>query len=955
MDGRATPAQINPNVAYDIGRAGAAWARAFDQVGDAFASLGAKSKAMEDQSWLSEAKIATLESDDAIRRETELNAGPDGAGFEQSPLRLKQSVEEIEKRPGGSTEARAAYKTWAAEQAFENGRWAANTAQKRLRENTSGKLDTRLETLSGLAAANPERAEEYARTYEEEVGSYVGSAIDAADGEERMKAGRERISKEALMTKVRNNPADFGKAVRVLEGASREFTDQNPETRANPLVRARSTGSNIASLSFQLETGKTDPMEGVKNISKDAGGTKSYGNFGINSGGSAQQFQKKYGERFGLTAKPGTAAFDAQWKNAAGAAGSELHAAEMEWWNSTIGSKLTNNLVRVGVSEDMARDPRVQAYFADRSVQYGPGSIGNHADRVQDAFEKAGGDVEKFLKNMSNADRGKMQQDFPTALATGTYSRRGHEGRISGRERGALGLAPTTDGKPVPAHGPSLDPKTLPKVDGTIQPSEIMLLSDENRRTVLRELKPYLDQDLEGKMNEALASLATKGTQNIITEEDINNYEPFIGPKTAAKWREQLRETGMLYHIQKEVINLTPAERQARLSELMPNGNPEDMSEEQLTRFEMYSKAIKAHETAIEKDPLGHLSINNESGRQAMRKVADAPAGEAGLAAREQGFGTMLKLQAQEGVPSWKQRIIGEKEATRMANVLRDSTSPERSVQMIEEARGVYGKYFDQAWGEMVEAGAPTYMLSLTTATREGQDNLIRSIALEKASTESAGKDRANILLEKAGVKKDDLERAVTDRISPFTDSLRTGMFGGDRLIESYRAAVSRVALYHMVTSGKDLSDAVDTAANEIYNKNLVSVGGVNMPTNIAETLGPEVETALDEDKASIISLIDLEKTKNFANVISSKKYGPDYAQRRFIDETKANATFFMNGEGTGVHIRDNDGVPLIDQSGKLITIPWDKLAEVGKQYRIKFARRAGGALSGPRSPQNPR
>ncbi|HEX5032839.1 MAG TPA: hypothetical protein VFW62_00035, partial [bacterium] len=221
VNGRATPAQIDPKVAYDIGRAGAAMDRAMSEIAAAFAGIGAKQQAMDDATWLAEAKIRTLEADDAIRRDTELNAGEDGTGFEQAPTRFKGAVDEVKKRPGGSQEARAKYELWSAEQGYETGRWAANTAQKRLHESTLGKLDKRLDTLSALSSANPERAEEYLSAYEEEINGYVGSAITASDAKDRIDNARSTIGKASIVSRALKNPADFGKALKAVEGAGR--------------------------------------------------------------------------------------------------------------------------------------------------------------------------------------------------------------------------------------------------------------------------------------------------------------------------------------------------------------------------------------------------------------------------------------------------------------------------------------------------------------------------------------------------------------------------------------------------------------------------------------------------------------------------------------------------------------------------------------------------------------
>lgn len=208
---------------------------------------------------------------------------------------------------------------------------------------------------------------------------------------------------------------------------------------------ASSASAQPALISVQLETGKTDPVLGVANISPDAGGTKSYGNFGLNSqkGGSIFTFAKDYGKPFGLTAKPGTKAFDDQWAIAAAAMPQELHEAEMAWYAEHVAGGIEQRLKKAGVPDALAGDARVQAYFADRFVQLGPGSIdkmGKHRRRIAAALEDADGDAAAFLQAMTEADRDALSSDFQTALRSGVYSAEGHDTRLDGRLRLAMGM-----------------------------------------------------------------------------------------------------------------------------------------------------------------------------------------------------------------------------------------------------------------------------------------------------------------------------------------------------------------------------------------------------------------------------------------------------------------------------------------------------------------------------------
>ena len=923
--GDAKPAQINPNVALSIGRAGAAWAHALESIGSAFDSLAAKRQAMDDATWLSDAKIKTLESDDAIRRDTELNASPDGTGYEQAPARFKSSVEDIQKQPGGSPEARQRYQLWSAERGYETGRWAANAAQGRLKQSTLSKLDDRLNTMSSLASSNPDQADEYLKAYEEEVSGYVGSAISAQDAQLRIENARSTIGKASIITRAIQNPGDFGKAMKAIEDTRSSFEAINPETRARPMQTA---AGEPASVSTQLETGKTDPLKGVAAINThDSGGTHSYGNFGLNSGGSAQQFAAQYGDRFGLTATPGTPEFDKQWRNAAKAAPVELHDAEMQWWQSNIGSKVTNTLVRAGVASDVANDPRVVAYFADRSVQQGPASIANHAGRINQAFTASKGDVGDFLARMSRLDKANVAGDFRTALATGAYSERANDTRVNGRERLSMGLgagAVTTATRPQPA----FDLSRLPKINGSIQPAEILKLAPEDQARVIKELAPYLQVEMTDRMNRAVAAIGAKGSQTIITPEDIDNAAPLIGAKNAAKWKEALTDAKTTYDVTTEAKGLSRDERYARLRDMVPSGNPEDLAGAERQRFDIWNQVVNQINKAVKTDPLGYVSMENESGRQAMKVIAGADPGAAGTPSRERAYDTLMELQKREGVPQNEIRILPTSQADAVVKGLQDAKTGPAAMLQIEGLRQTYGKEFNQLWGELVDHGAPQTYLALRTATRAGQDGLVQSYALEHAMGE--GKEtKKDLLLARAGAKQTELNQAVTNQTIDFLSALEHKS-SSQRLIESYRQATERLSLYYM-TQGKGLSDAVASAADELYGKNLSIYHGVIIPKDVDNQIGAEVRRTLTAQGSQFKALIAPYEDKIVSNIRVSGIYSPGYERQRFLDNIRTSPKFVTNETATGVYVLDqNNDYVLVDEGNgpAPLSFTWDQLAK---------------------------
>jgi hypothetical protein len=352
-------------------------------------------------------------------------------------------------------------------------------------------------------------------------------------------------------TKARTVLRDLGfdgddaeaEALSAAAGAPEEQASKGVQG-AQPAAAQSGASRAITPISFRLETGQTDPLKGVSNISRDSKGSRSYGNFGLNSlpGASAHQFAAEYGEALGLSGEPGTAEFDNSWKQVARADPQGLHQAELEWHNRNILPRVTVDLTHAGVADAVATDPRVQAYFADRLIQYGPASIGNHESRVAKAFEASGGDTERFLRAMSEADRDSMEKDFPSALRTGVYSRRGHDNRVYGRLNLALAGAGSEDGG---AKLPDAESYTGPYRNLT--PEQRYRLA-ATARTALRQEAAEVAQDVRAFENIAEQGFAPKPGQldalrtRVANGGDADTRRSFAEAESIVQWQDTARK-----------------------------------------------------------------------------------------------------------------------------------------------------------------------------------------------------------------------------------------------------------------------------------------------------------------------------------------------------------------------------------------------------------------------------
>ena len=216
-----------------------------------------------------------------------------------------------------------------------------------------------------------------------------------------------------------------------------------PPTQPQPVQPTADSGgaSDAYGLTAHLETGR-DPSTGLSNISADTGGSKSYGNLGLNSrSGSVTDFMRRYSQ-LGLTGTPGTPEFDASWRQVAAGNPQGLLAAERDYHSRTISGPAVQSLQGIGIPPEVASHPAVTAYFSDRAVQQGVGSIRAQQDRILGAYRQSGGDPTRFIQQhaATDLDPRNWQHDFRSAIQSRVYGQAGNTARVTGRLHGAMGI-----------------------------------------------------------------------------------------------------------------------------------------------------------------------------------------------------------------------------------------------------------------------------------------------------------------------------------------------------------------------------------------------------------------------------------------------------------------------------------------------------------------------------------
>jgi len=448
----------------------------------------------------------------------------------------------------------------------------------------------------------------------------------------------------------------------------------------------QSLTERIAGISTPLETRSKDPLKGVANVSPDSAGTHSYGNFGLNSqkGGSIYGFVAEYGDQFGLTAKPGTKAFDDQWKNAAKASPVEMRDAELQWFGKTILPNIEKDLGEIGVPAAMSADPRVKAYFSDRMIQYGEKSILTYQNRISAAAEKAGDNPVAFLQNLTESDRANYRTDFRTAIRSGVYGEEGSNTRLNGRLRAALGIG--EEGREVPQYGGPYPNLSLSQRQRLLNVAKVA-----NRALVQQSVRDATAQI----RNTGEAPKDEKGRTA------LDRAKLSLTPNEYAKAQLDWQEAEAEHKAVSPLANMPHGDAIEHIDKLTPG---HELSDEHYAIADKVQKkadaAWKKIQQQRETDPAAAVETSPEV-NEARHTLTVA--GNRVDAAQRNEMLIEARRNAQErlGIPKFQQRILTEAEAAELLQIPRNPDNPDDIDQAInaaaQRAEQLYGKYAMEA------------------------------------------------------------------------------------------------------------------------------------------------------------------------------------------------------------------------------------------------------------------
>jgi hypothetical protein len=248
-------------------------------------------------------------------------------------------------------------------------------------------------------------------------------------------------TKSGMTTKVPALLKSAGQSEAV--SAAMSTASKVPALLKKPASSTQVSGKNgvensPAALSIQRETG-APASQAIKKVGQivqndPKPGVSSYGIFGINSGGSIQNFVKQ-NPQFGLTAKPASKEFDEQWAKISTDRPQEMLDAQTLWYENNISKPLKKEFNKL-VPKQFSDDPRIFTYLSDRRIQYGPVM----EDKAL-AYASTAKTPEEYLARISEFDLLHLKSAFKTALSTNPKLLQGLKNRITEREKFSLNVS----------------------------------------------------------------------------------------------------------------------------------------------------------------------------------------------------------------------------------------------------------------------------------------------------------------------------------------------------------------------------------------------------------------------------------------------------------------------------------------------------------------------------------
>lgn len=224
-------------------------------------------------------------------------------------------------------------------------------------------------------------------------------------------------------------------------------TTPNAPTRSG--TRTTSSGSipgisPYAAFTIKSESGAQTKEEmyakGAQIVDNDPKpGVKSYGLFGLNSGGSIQAFVKD-NPQFSFQSNPPSSEFDREWINLAKNKPEELLHAQISWHEKYVLEPIKKQLKSL-LPPGVQVDDKLIMFMSDRRNQYG-----TVQEKEAISFASSARNSDEWIRKVTEFDMSTIDRSFSTYLKNNPKNRPGLINRIQNRARASYEVSLSNTG-----------------------------------------------------------------------------------------------------------------------------------------------------------------------------------------------------------------------------------------------------------------------------------------------------------------------------------------------------------------------------------------------------------------------------------------------------------------------------------------------------------------------------
>ena len=238
-------------------------------------------------------------------------------------------------------------------------------------------------------------------------------------------------------------------------------------------------------------------------------------------------------------------------------------------------------------------------------------------------------------------------------------------------------------------------------------------------------------QDFEMRVADALVQLQTTGSQTLLDDADLANYERNVpgGAEKVAAFR-QAEVAASDYH---SMLSMSANERAQFIQDAKPDETtPADQMAEQQATYEARIASAKSIASALTADPYTFVRDNDEAVKAALGKAAEAGTPKAWEAAIRMS----IESQQANGLAATDIRVMPKSLATSIAQELQNAETSGAVTMRLTQMRTQFGAYFGRAIQQMVKDNdlPPAYLGVALLNNESLQNRLVLGIKKGEAN-----------------------------------------------------------------------------------------------------------------------------------------------------------------------------------------------------------------------------